>query len=176
MIFRFLRRSPSNTTIQALYGAIVAHARLPSFYISYGVPDTAAGRFDMIVLHLVLLARRLEAGEGAVGQGVFDVFCQDLDANLREMGVGDLAVPRQMHDMAGAYYGRRQAYCQVLAAGDRSGCARALARNVFGEAAPGDGAVRLADYMFAAAAALDRAPLSAIARGDVRFPDPSPPR
>ena len=65
----------------------------------YGVPDTVEGRFDLIVLHLVLLIDRLgcddDAGRG-IGQRLFDVFCRDLDGNLREMGVGDLAVPKRM--------------------------------------------------------------------------------
>jgi hypothetical protein len=58
---------PSRNTIAALYGAIVAQARQPVFYEAAGVPDTVLGRFDMILLHLVLLLRRLRAG----GAGAF---------------------------------------------------------------------------------------------------------
>jgi cytochrome b pre-mRNA-processing protein 3 len=82
-----------------LYGAIVAQARSPSFYRDYGVPDTVGGRLDMIILHLVLLLARLKgesAQAAALGQHVFDAFCRDIDDNFREMGVGDLAVPREM--------------------------------------------------------------------------------
>ena len=43
---------------------IVAQARTPAFYRSYGVPDTVDGRLDMIVLHLVLVLRRIEASSG----------------------------------------------------------------------------------------------------------------
>jgi len=45
MILSLLRRNPPKSTIQALYGVIVAQARLPSFYLRYGVPDTVDGRF-----------------------------------------------------------------------------------------------------------------------------------
>ena len=48
MIFRLFRRDPRAATIAALYGAIVAQARAPGFYLEYGVPDTPEGRFDMI--------------------------------------------------------------------------------------------------------------------------------
>ncbi len=52
------------------------------------------------MLHTVLLLRRLE-GEAppirALGQGLFDRFCRDMDDSMRELGVGDLAVPRNMH-------------------------------------------------------------------------------
>ena len=75
MILNLLRRNPSKTTIQALYGVIVAQARLPSFYARYGVPDTVDGRFDMIVLHLFLLVGRMvgESGPaGALGPALFN--------------------------------------------------------------------------------------------------------
>ena len=48
--------------IHRLYGAIVAQAREPSFYTDYGVPDTVEGRFDLIVLHIYLVSRRLARG------------------------------------------------------------------------------------------------------------------
>jgi hypothetical protein len=42
-----------------------------------------------------------------LGQGLFDAFCRDLDDNLREMGVGDLAVSREMRRF-GEVAGRRR--------------------------------------------------------------------
>ena len=67
MILRLFRRNPRAATIAALYGAIVAQARNPSFYLGFGVPDTTEGRFDMIVLHLALFCRRLgREGDGQV--------------------------------------------------------------------------------------------------------------
>src|SRR3989442_6857779 len=108
------RRSP-NPSIAALYGAIVAQARLAVFYQTYGVADTVLGRFDLIVLHLALVLRRLRRDhEKAVAQGVFDAFCRDMDDNLREMGVGDQAVPEQMRRVGEAFYGRAQAYDAAL--------------------------------------------------------------
>src|SRR5438477_2396690 len=99
MMFRLFRSSPREVDkIESLYGAIVAQGRAAVFYQDYGVPDTVNGRFEMLVLHAVLVLRRLN-GESApfraLGQEVFDMFCNDMDANLRELGVGDLSVPRQ---------------------------------------------------------------------------------
>jgi len=103
MILRLFRRSnkaATKATIDMLYGAIVAQGRRPVFYAGFGVPDTVEGRFDMVVLHLVLVLGRLrrEAGGGQLAQDViaqdlFGAFCRDMDHNLREMGVGDLTVP-----------------------------------------------------------------------------------
>src|SRR5512141_2902535 len=118
MIFPLFRRSARPGTISALYGAIVAQARLPGFYRDYAVPDTVEGRFELIVLHLALTLDRLAQDPvlRTLGQGVFDRFCQDMDHNLREMGIGDLAVPKEMQRMGEAYYGRAQAYQAALAA------------------------------------------------------------
>jgi cytochrome b pre-mRNA-processing protein 3 len=176
MLFRRMRRRPPESTIATLYGAIVAQARNPSFYLGYGVPDTLEGRFDMIVLHEFLFLRRIEREErdlGAIGQAVFDRFCRDLDHNLREMGVSDIAVPRKMRDFAQAYYGRTQVYGHALASDDQEACAAALARNVFSSNdLAGSGAMRLANYMREAARQLDTAAASAFAQGLLTFPDP----
>src|SRR6266576_5455652 len=118
MIFHLFRGSSWTDTIACLYGMIVAQARAPDFYRIYGVPDTVNGRFEMIVLHAILLLRRLEHEAASVrrlGQGIFDRFCSDMDANLREMGVGDLSVPRKMHGIGEAFYGRKAAYEAALA-------------------------------------------------------------
>lgn len=175
MIFRLLRQNPTNGTIQRLYGAIVAQARLPSFYLRYGVPDTEDGRFDLIVLHLFLVMQRIGKGPGALAtlaQPLVEAFCRDLDDNLREMGVSDLAVPKRVQAAVEALYGRCDAYRAAVAASDRQGLALAVARNVFGKSVLDDGAALLADYMVGALEALDRTPTDALARGEVAFPDP----
>src|SRR5436190_3819405 len=153
-----LFRMPGRT-IAALYGAIVARARDPRFYESYEVPDTVLGRFDLIVLHLALVLRRLREGDAAMSglaQGVFDAFCRDMDHNLREMGISDQGVPRQMCRVGEAFYGRAQAYDAALAPPGGDALAQALARNVYAGAGEAHGAAaRLATYVRAAADDLD---------------------
>ena len=101
---------------------------MPCFYRDYAVADTVNGRFDLIVLHLSLLLDRLAQDPALrdLGQGIFDRFCQDMDDNLREMGIGDLAVPKEMRRMGEAFYGRAQAYRAALAAADEQALAEAL--------------------------------------------------
>jgi len=173
MIFRFFRRTPEDDSIASLYGTIVAQARQPAFYQSFGVPDTVNGRLEMILLHVVLLLRRLEAEpEDAklrpLGQALFDHFCQDMDANLREMGVGDLAVPRSMRRIGQAFYGRQAAYLAAL--GHPQALAEVLTRNVL-EGRPG--AERLVHYVGEAVRALAARNAAALRRGDCGFPDPA---
>src|SRR5438128_576567 len=128
-----LFRTP-DPTIAALYGAIVAQARDRRFYEAYAVPDTVLGRFDLIVLHLALVLRRLRQGDPTtrtLAQRVFGEFCRDMDRNLREMGISDPGVPRQMQKVGEAFYGRAQAYDATLVADGERPLAHALIRNVY---------------------------------------------
>ena len=172
MIFPRIRRGASPGTISALYGMIVAQARMATFYRDYRVADTVIGRFELLVLHLALVVDRLSENEAskALGQGLFDRFCQDMDHNLREMGVGDLKVPEEIRRMGEAYYGRAQAYRTALQAVDGQALVEAVRRNVYGgmaEAAAG----RLAAYIRALAADLKGQDI--LAAGSLRFPDPA---
>ncbi len=166
------RRRRQEQKIDALYGAIVAQARRPVFYADYGVADTVSGRFDLLVLHLALVLRQLREAPEAVrplGQGLFDAFCRDIDGNLREMGVGDLAVPKEMKRFGEAFYGRAAAYDRALAG--EADLAATLARNVLGgEAHPAAG--RLAAYVRQTEGALAR-DLSWTMGGALPFPDPA---
>ncbi len=178
MILRLFRRTPPVASIAALYGMIVAQARTPEFYRGYGVPDTVNGRFEMVALHTVLVLSRLAEEPHSLrrlGQGVFDQFCDDMDASMREMGVGDLAVPRKMRRVGAAFYARQSEYQKALAAGDPKSLEASLAENVYGGAPPssGGGAERLARYVRSAADALAAQGDEELARSEVRFPDPA---
>ena len=73
----------------------------------------------MMVLHLVLVLRRL-AREGEAGAGsqeaLTEAFVIDMDDNMREMTVGDLAVPRQVKRAVAVLHDRYAAYGKALAA------------------------------------------------------------
>jgi cytochrome b pre-mRNA-processing protein 3 len=175
MIMRHIRPRSQRNSIGDLYGAIVAQARCAVFYDAYGVPDTVEGRFDLIVLHLVILLDRLDRIDGggrSLGQKLFDAFCRDLDGNLREMGVGDLAVPREMRRFAEAFYGRRAAYLAALALADDRELEKALARYIFQGAAGDGGASRLARYARAAVRQFQSQDDGALLHGKIIYPSP----
>lgn len=174
MLSRLFGRSRTSAASDTLYRAIVAQARLQPLYRDWRVPDTVDGRFEMIVLHLVLLFRRLgrdgESGQ-AIAQQVFDVFLADMDQQLREMGVGDLGVPKRMKKMGQSFYGRLASYGTALAADDEAGLRDALERNLF----PDGGApplLPLATYALAVQTRLSSQPTKAIADGAIVFPNP----
>ena len=176
MMFRIFRRNPSNHSIASLYGTIVAQARAAPFYRIYGVPDTVNGRFEMVVLHTVLVLQRLESEPVPVrrlGQTLFDRFCSDMDGSLREMGIGDLAVPAKMRKIGEAFYGRQAAYAAALAVPDPEPLIAALKRNVFDAQTGTDlGAIRLATYVRAVAGQLAAQDGRALSRAELTFPDP----
>jgi cytochrome b pre-mRNA-processing protein 3 len=175
MIFPLFRRNPRGAdTISTLYGMIVAQARLLTFYRDYAVADTVNGRFDLIVLHLAMVLDRLAQDPAlqTLGQGLFDRFCLDMDDNLREMGVGDLTVPKEMQRLGEAFYGRSQAYRSAWAAADDGLLVQALERNIYGSMSV-PAAPRLAAYVREAVRHLAAQPASDVAGGELSFPAPA---
>lgn len=169
----FQRRIAAPEPAEALYLSVVRQARQPAFYTSLGVPDTLDGRFDMIVLHVVLVLLRLKR-EGAagerMGQALFDVLFADMDRSLREMGVGDLGVGKRVKQMGKAAYGRLSAYEAALA-GESAALGAAIARNLYGTVEPtADHVAGMSGYVRAAAAALRDQTVAALAAGKVSFP------
>lgn len=102
-----------------LYGVVVARAREPVFYATLDIPDTPEGRYEMVAMHLVLVLERLRA-EGAAGIGLsrdlIEAFVADMDGSMREMGVGDLSVPKKVKSAAAGLYGRAEAFRAGMAA------------------------------------------------------------
>jgi cytochrome b pre-mRNA-processing protein 3 len=167
--FRKPRPAPRGT-IEAIYGMIVTQAREPLFYRDLGVPDTVNGRFDLLLMHLWLVLRRLKSADGGkeLSQALFDHFCSDMDDNLRELGVSDLKVPKRMQAFGEAFYGRTAAYDLALTDGHEA-LAQALCKNVLnGENI--EKARRLAAYAAAAMAALAGEGEAALSGGTFRFP------
>lgn len=167
--FRKPRLAPRGT-IEAIYGMIVTQAREPIFYRDLGVPDTVNGRFDLLLLHLWLLLRRLRTVQGAteLSQALFDRFCEDMDDNLREMGVGDQTVPKRMRAFGEAFYGRVQAYDQAMEGGGEA-LASAICKNILNGTGM-DQAQRLAAYARATEADLGRTDEAALLRASFKFP------
>ncbi len=154
-----------------LYTAAVAAARSPHLYAELGVPDTLDGRFDLVGLFASLLIRRLRALAApgpAIAQAVFDAMFSDMDINLRELGVGDMTVARNVRAMWEAFHGRATVYEAALADPDPAALQAAVARNVWrGAEAPG--AAALADLVRAQVARLEAAPPADLLAGHADF-------
>jgi len=159
---------------RSLYGSIVTQARSRGFYAHWGVPDTAEGRFEMIVLHLVMVLHRL-GREGQAGQrlaqALTEAFAVDLDDNLREMTVGDLAVPRHVKRAVGALHERHVSYGAALAASDDGPLTAALhARLEAVGAGAGLEAGRICTYIRQVSHRLDLLPGAEVLAGRIAWP------
>ena len=159
-----------------IYNAIVDQARRPNFYESLDVPDTLDGRFDLIVLHAGLYLPRLKSvpGEGkGLAQAAFDQMLANFDQNLRELGAGDMSVPKKMKHMVSAFYGRATAYDAALKGGDASALRAALHRNVYrGAKVDHPKLDALATYVRATSEALKAADDADIVAGTFAWPAP----
>jgi cytochrome b pre-mRNA-processing protein 3 len=172
-------RAARGAAAERLYAEMVAEARGRRFYAELGVPDTPEGRFEMIALHIALLLRRLRA-EGAagiaLGQALFDLMFADMDAALRELGVGDLDVGKQVKRLAGQFYARLAALDRALGSpgeGAAEALAAALAPVWQGARPPTPGQVgALAAYLRARERALAALPGEALLQGAASLPEP----
>lgn len=112
---------------EALCIATLNQARSSYFYENWEIPDTIEGRFDCAVLHMCLLLRHLK---GPLAQSVFDAFFSYTELTLREIGVSDLRVGRQVKKCATFFYGALKAYEDGL--DGRASLEEALIRNLYG--------------------------------------------
>ena len=142
--FQNIFRGGQRPTLEPLYRAIVERGRDPFWYRDGRVPDTLDGRFDMIAALVALVLLRIEAeGEAAAPTSILltEAFIDDMDASLRQIGIGDYVVGKHVGRMVGALGGRLGAFREAQASG--SGFADAVRRNVFHEAPPSPEALAL---------------------------------
>jgi cytochrome b pre-mRNA-processing protein 3 len=155
-----------------IYGAIVTQARRPEFYAKLGIPDTPAGRYDMVVLHLFLVLERLRAEAAPtemLQRALIEAFVSDMDDSLRELGTGDIVVGKKVRRAAAGFYERSRTYREALAADDAAALEAALAR--LGVVPQGDAqrAAAFAAYVRAVAADLGRQDGDAVLEGRLAF-------
>ncbi|HEX7871500.1 MAG TPA: ubiquinol-cytochrome C chaperone family protein [Sphingobium sp.] len=133
-------RGASQNELSSLYAAIVAEARQPHWYREGGVPDTLDGRFDMVAAVLSFVLLRMETLDAAQDSArLAEIFVDDMDGQLRQIGIGDLVVGKHIGRMMSALGGRLGAYRDALAGG--TSLEDALERNLWRGEAPGPDAI-----------------------------------
>jgi cytochrome b pre-mRNA-processing protein 3 len=177
-LFGRKKRSNNERIVLGLYEALTSAARQPVLYAEMGVPDTVMGRFEMLAAHVILFLRRVRQGPESVaelGQAIVDEFFLDIDHSIRELGVGDVGVPKKMKKFARMFYGRADSYGRAIDAGDRTALADALKRNIHPQKPESAPDMRsLAEYMLQAEAALAAVADDDLLRGRLAFPAPAP--
>ena len=159
--------SKDDGALLALYDAVVARAREPHWYLDGAVPDTVDGRFDTIaaVLSIVLLRLEAEPEGAAPAARLAERFVDDMDGQLRQIGIGDIVVGKHIGKMMSMLGGRLGAYRDGLAAGDLR---PALVRNLYRGTAPDAAALdHVAASLTAFHTALGAVPLDRLTAGDL---------
>lgn len=133
-MFRYFKqRNALKLQSRALYNEAVMQSRLPVFYKDLCVPDSFDGRFELVVLHCYIIIHRLnKAGQVKLSQVLFDTFFISMDQSIRELGIGDVGVPKHMKRMMQGFNGRCQGYEIAVENDDLSVLNNALVRNVYG--------------------------------------------
>ena len=174
MVFGLFRKKNNNQAIvDRQYSTLTAAARMPQFYESMNVPDTVMGRFEMLSLVMILFFRRTRSSGTSgqeIAQEIVDAFFQDIDHSIRELGIGDVGVPKRMKKLAGMFYGRLEVYSAAMDAGDRVALAAALNRNIHPQAVTVHDMTALAGWMFDAEADLSAQSEEQIATGSATLP------
>jgi cytochrome b pre-mRNA-processing protein 3 len=152
-----------------LYAAIIAEARLPHWYVEGGVADSIDGRFDMVNAVLALVLIRMEAlGEDAQMPSTLlaETFINDMDGQLRELGIGDIVVGKHIGRMMAALGGRLGAYRQGF--GEGGNPRAALLRNLYRGEDPGAAALgHVETALRAFAVGLERQTLAGLLAGNL---------
>lgn len=94
--------------LRPLWHSVVGTSREPEWYAECGVEDTVQGRFDMIALVMSLAMLRMEQSEALAPRTALltELFVEDMDRQLRDTGVGDLMVGKNMGKLMAALGGR----------------------------------------------------------------------
>jgi cytochrome b pre-mRNA-processing protein 3 len=166
---RLFVREDDRASVRPLYAAIAAQARQPHWYVEGEVPDTVDGRFEMVTVILALVLIRLDAigDAGAIPAALLaEVFVEDMDGQLRQLGMGDVVVGKHIGKMMSALGGRLGAYRAGLAG--EAPMDEALVRNLYGGATPSPKALKHVDASARAIlAGLNHRSLEMLLAGDI---------
>lgn len=162
----FGKAEDPRTAYRPLYDAVVARGRAPVWYLD-GAPDTVDGRFDMIAAILAHVLIRLESDPAAKQPSVYvaELFVDDMDGQLRQIGVGDIVVGKHIGRMMAALGGRLTAYRD--AGGQAPALRDALVRNLWRGEDPGPGADKVAARLAQFAAALETQAIPSLLAGQL---------
>lgn len=130
---RLFRIGPDpREALRPLWHRVATLARQKHWYAEDGVADSVAGRFDMITAITVLVLLRMEREPEIANRTALltELFVEDMDGQLRESGVGDLAVGKRMGHLVSVLGGRLGAFRDAFAASDDTELLDALTRNV----------------------------------------------
>jgi cytochrome b pre-mRNA-processing protein 3 len=113
------KRPDEREALRPLWDRIVAVARAKGWYARLGVADSKEGRFDMVTLVLAVVLLRMER-EPTLGEAqarLTELFVEDMEGQLRQSGIGDPTVGKQIRKQLTTLGGRLGALREALPRG-----------------------------------------------------------
>ncbi len=151
----------------ALFNWAAARSRERHWYIEGGIPDTIDGRFAMLASVIALILVRLERDEAGAAASVSltERFVQTMEAEHREMGLGDPKLGRTVRKLVGSLDGRVDLWRAIV---DRGDWAEGARRSLFGGGEPQrDAVTHAASNLRELWVGLKSAPLEEVAAGRI---------
>jgi cytochrome b pre-mRNA-processing protein 3 len=159
-----------------IYDKVVAQSRNPVFYTDIGVPDDLSGRYDMLVIHLLILVVALKKFEedhaSELRQHVLQSFTLEMDAIVRDLGMAEGHVEQEVRKIMDLCARQMIAYESAIANGDK----KALSNEIVSafKSANEDSEVNgrvLSEYVFNSISSFQAQPISLISEGRIEFPE-----
>lgn len=109
----FTKKKKSEFAIN-IYNKTVEYTREPFFFEKFKLKKEFQSRFEIISIFLSLNFWLLKDNRPEIVQELVDIFFQDLDACLRELGAADLSVGKKMKVLVEKFYGRLESYSKAF--------------------------------------------------------------
>jgi cytochrome b pre-mRNA-processing protein 3 len=117
-LFRSLTAEPARGA--ELFAAVTGEARRPHWYVEGQVPDTLDGRFAVLATIAALVIARLEQdGEqgNALSVALTERFIEVMEAEHRELGLGDPKLGRTVRKLVGSLARRTDLWRSAVSGG-----------------------------------------------------------
>ena len=104
------KKEKKSTFAEDIYNKTVQFTREPFFFRTLKLKKEFQSRFELIVIFLSLTLWILRDTDKDTSPDLVNIFFQDLDACLRELGAADLSVGKKMKILVENFYGRLESY------------------------------------------------------------------
>ncbi len=158
-----------------IYDAIIRQSRLPEFYTKCGVPDDLVGRYNMIVIHLIVLIisskKFVDIATYDLSQGILEAFTRDMDAMVRDLGIDDKHVEQEVKKVMDLCLSDMILYEKAISNMDKKALSGAITSNFKSTSEHTEVAdAALAEYMLNSIRGIQRQPVDLILKGHIEFP------
>lgn len=148
-----------------LFGWATRHARQPHWYVQGEVPDTIEGRFAVLTTIVALVLVRLESEpDQELAVALTERFVETMEAEHREMGIGDPRLGRTVRKLVGALSRKADLWRDAVGGAEWD---RAVQESLSSTAPTGEAVFHNADRLRELWNRLEAASLQALAEGEV---------